>query len=136
MNTDIKKSTWNSIRENVSTYLVTTSIHGCRYLYEGNWVEKVTWFIVIALSIAGSIYTIMHSIEEANKEPILTTLHTAKIENVPFPAVTINGDANVNPWGFTEKAFNALAFYWKPSATKKVFYNKIFKNNIKQINCP
>ena len=47
MNTELKKSTWNSLRENVSTYLVTTSIHGCRYLYEGNWVEKVTWFIVI-----------------------------------------------------------------------------------------
>ena len=113
-----------TFQENISSYLVTTTIHGLRYLYEGqNWMEKITWFLVIAASIAGSIITIRHSIDEANKEPILTTLHTAKIENVPFPAVTINGDVNIDHWGFTEKVLNALAFYWKPSSSKKVCCN-------------
>ena len=51
-------------------------------------------------------------LDEADKEPILTTLHTAKIDNVPFPAVTIGGDSNVNKWGFAEKIFNFLAFYY------------------------
>ena len=42
----------------------------------------------------------------------MTTLHTAKINNVPFPAVTIGGDSNVNKWGFAEKTFNFLKFYF------------------------
>ena len=113
MNTNFSNSTWDTLKENISTYLVTTTIHGCRYLYEGrNWIEKLSWMLIIGLSFSCSIYTISHSITEANKEPILTTLHTTKIKEVPFPAVTIGGDANVNPWGFAEKLFNFLAFYY------------------------
>ena len=113
MNTNFSNSTWDTFKETISAYLVQTTIHGCRYLYEGrNWIEKLSWMLIIGLSIGGSIYTISHSISEANKEPILTTLHTTKIKEVPFPAVTIGGDANVNPWGFAEKLFNFLAFYY------------------------
>ena len=57
-------------------------------------------------------------LDEANKEPILTTLHTAKIDNVPFPAVTIGGDSNVNKWGFAEKSFNFLTFYYPKVKSK------------------
>ena len=103
---------WNSLKQNVITYLVTTTIHGCRYLYDGqSRTEKLAWLVIICSCFAGAVVTITNSLDEAAREPILTTLYTTKIENVPFPAVTIGGDANVNPWGFAEKALNFLAFY-------------------------
>ena len=113
MNIGRSKSAWSTLKENIETYLVTTTIHGFRYLYEGrDWAEKICWAVILCLSLIGSVWTISHSFNEAAKEPILTTLHTTKIENVPFPAVTIGGDVNVNMWGFTEKLFNVLTFYY------------------------
>ena len=106
-------SKWNDLKQNVITYLVTTTIHGCRYLYDGqSRTEKLAWLVIICSCFAGAVVTITNSLDEAAREPILTTLYTTKIENVPFPAVTIGGDANVNPWGFVEKALNFLAFYY------------------------
>ena len=129
MNKDLSKSAWNTLKENIETYLVTTTIHGFRYLYEGrDWAEKICWAVVLALSFSVALYTIQHSFEEAAKEPILTTLHTAKIENVPFPAVTIGGDANVNEWGFSEKLFNFLTFYY-PQVIILTFLTKLSYSN-------
>ena len=51
------------------------------------------------------------SIEDNEKEPILTTIETTLIENMPFPAVTIATDGRTNPWGFIEKTFNMMTFY-------------------------
>ena len=106
------KSGWNTIKENVINYLLTTTIHGLRYLYDGkNWVEKIVWLIIILGCFTGCFNLISQSLDEAAKEPILTTVETTKVQNVPFPAITIGGDANVNEWGFVDKFFNFLAFY-------------------------
>ncbi len=40
----------------------------------------------------------------------MTTIDTTTVKNVPFPAITIRGDGDVNPWGFVEKVLNMLAF--------------------------
>ena len=114
------KSGWNTIKENVINYLLTTTIHGLRYLYDGrNWVEKFVWLIIILCCFAGCFNLIGQSLDEAAKEPILTTVETTKVQNVPFPAITIGGDTNVNEWGFVEKFFNFLAFY---NANQKVIF--------------
>ena len=127
MNKGLSKSAWNTLKENIETYLVTTTIHGFRYLYEGrDWAERICWAVVLGLSFSAAVYTISHSFDEAAKEPILTTLHTAKIENVPFPAVTIGGDANVNKWGFAEKFFNFLTFYY-PQVSVTTIYKKLIQ---------
>ena len=106
------KSGWNTVKENVINYLLTTTIHGLRYLYDGrNWVEKIVWLIIILGCFTGCFNLISQSLDEAAKEPILTTIETTEVQNVPFPAITIGGDANVNEWGFVEKFFNFLAFY-------------------------
>ena len=105
-------SRWNVIKENVITYLATTTIHGLRYLYDGrNCVEKFVWLIIILGCFTGCFNLIGQSLDEAAKEPILTTVETTEVQNVPFPAITIGGDANINEWGFVEKFFNFLAFY-------------------------
>ena len=101
-----------TVKENIITYLLTTTIHGLRYLHDGrNLFEKLIWLIVIGASFSGAIWFIVHGLKEANEEPILTTLETTEVQNVPFPAITVGGDANVNKWGFVEKFFNFLTFY-------------------------
>ena len=106
------KAGWITVKENVITYLLTTTIHGLRYLHDGqNWLEKLIWLIIIGASFSGAIWFIVHGLKEANEEPILTTLETTEVQNVPIPAITIGGGANVNKWGFVEKFFNLLMFY-------------------------
>ena len=106
------KAGWSTVKENVITYLLTTTIHGLRYLHDGrNLFEKLIWLIIIGASFSGAIWFIYHGLKEANEEPILTTLETTEVQNVPFPAITIGGDGNVNKWGFVEKFFNSLMFY-------------------------
>ena len=106
------KEICKAVRLSVNIYFVESSIHGLRYLVDGkNLVEKLCWclIIVISLYLAGTM--ISTSIEENEREPILTTIETASITNVPFPAITVAADGRANPWGFVQKTFNMMTFY-------------------------
>ena len=106
------KEIFKAVRLSVNIYFVESSIHGLRYLVDGkNLVEKLCWclIIVISLYLAGTM--ISTSIEENEREPILTTIETASITNVPFPAITVAADGRANPWGFVQKTFNMMTFY-------------------------
>ena len=106
------KEIFKAVRLSVNIYFVESSIHGLRYLVDGkNLVEKLCWclIIVISLYLAGTM--ISTSIEENEREPILTTIETSSIINVPFPAITVAADGRANPWGFVQKTFNMMTFY-------------------------
>ena len=106
------KEICKAVRLSVNIYFVESSIHGLRYLVDGkNLVEKLCWclIIVISLYLAGTM--ISTSIEENEREPILTTIETSSIINVPFPAITVAADGRANPWGFVQKTFNMMTFY-------------------------
>ena len=45
-------------------------------------------------------------------EPIVTTLDTTTVDQVPFPAITINRGGNLNPWGFTNKVLMVKTKNW------------------------
>ena len=105
------KEIFKAVRLSVNIYFVESSIHGLRYLVDGkNLVEKLCWclIIVISLYLAGTM--ISTSIEENEREPILTTIETSSIINVPFPAITVAADGRANPWGFVQKTFNMMSF--------------------------
>jgi hypothetical protein len=105
-------SMWDTLRDEVRIYLEETTIHGFRYLSQGrNWLEKFVWFVVIVGSFSLSTYLIAVNIQEHYVDPMLTTIDTTSVKNVPFPAITIRGDYDVNPWGAVEKALNMLTFY-------------------------
>ena len=77
----------------LSDYLEQSSIHGLRYLSEGrNFLEKFIWFTLIVVSLCFAGHLIKTTIEENEAEPVLTTIETATIEDVPFPAITIGSD--------------------------------------------
>ena len=106
------KKVWQTLSQSVSEYLVESSIHGLRYLAEGrNVLEKVGWSLIILISLYFAGTMISTSIEDNEKEPILTTIETTSIQNVPFPAITIGADGRANPWGFAQKTLNMMSFY-------------------------
>ena len=87
------------ISQAVKEYLVESSIHGLRYLVEcKNLVEKVGWSLIIVTSLYIAGIMISTSIEDNENEPILTTIESTSITNVPFPAITIAADGRANPW--------------------------------------
>ena len=106
------KKVWQTVSQSVCEYLEESSIHGLRYLAEGrNVVEKVGWTLIILISLYFAGKMISTSIEDNEKKPILTTIETTSIQNVPFPAITIGADGRANPWGFAQKTFNMMSFY-------------------------
>ena len=59
-------------------YFDSTTIHGFSYLGRGHHtLERVTWLAVICFTLAGLL--IYQSIEEANKNPVLTN-----VESIPL----------------------------------------------------
>ena len=116
-------SEMNHLKEIVIGFLVTTPIHGFRHLHEGrNALEKMIWILVLITSFSLAAYMIRSGLRDAEENPILTTMDTTDIENVPFPAITVRSQVLderilnrertfVNPWGFIKKLFNHLKFY-------------------------
>ena len=85
-----KNNYWASIRPIIAEYLEVTTIHGLRYLKEcRNIVEKVFWLLIIIVSFGYAIYTIQSFFHDTQINPIVTTVETAKVQEVPFPAITI-----------------------------------------------
>ena len=70
------------------------------------------------ISIAGSTlattYMLVTSFNESYEFPVLTTVDTTSVNDLPFPAVTIDAGEALNPWGFAEMGLNFLAFECYP----------------------
>ena len=93
-------------------YLGTTTIHGLTYLMKSkNLLEKLLWSLIILGCMVFSGLLIHQALHEAQEHPISTTVELVPLTSVPFPAVTIDSDPNLNLWGFTQKMYNLLAFY-------------------------
>ena len=81
---------WVSARPIIAEYLEVTTIHGLRYLMEcRNLVEKVLWLLIICMSFGYSAHLIQSFFVDNDREPILTTIGTSRVQEVPFPAITI-----------------------------------------------
>ena len=99
-----------TIVNRVTEYLESTTIHGFSYLTGGRHVcERVAWLIIIGTCFTLAALLIHQSIEEANQNPVMTNVESIPLQDIPFPAITINiGDPD--PLGYAEKAFNGLIF--------------------------
>ena len=74
----------------IAEYLEVTTIHGLRYLMECKTImEKLFWLLIICLSFGYSTYIIQSFFDENESKPILTTIETSLVQDVPFPAITI-----------------------------------------------
>ena len=78
------------VRPIIAEYLEVTTIHGLRYLMECKTIlEKLFWLLIICFSFGYSTYIIQSFLAENDREPILTTIRTGLVQDVPFPAISI-----------------------------------------------
>ena len=103
-----------TLKERISTsineYLESTTIHGFSYLsIKHNLLVKSAWFVIICTCFTLAALLIQQSIEEARLNPVMTNVETIPVQNVPFPAVTIDS-GYPDAWGYAEKVFNGLDF--------------------------
>ena len=74
------KNFLSNSRETVDQYLQTTSIHGLLYLSEcKQFGEKLIWFIVVSIALFFAGVMICTTIDEGNRNPLLTTLETTSV---------------------------------------------------------
>ena len=85
-----KDQFWVRVRPIITEYLEVTTIHGLRYLMEcKSIIEKLFWLAIICFSFGYSAHIIQTFFVDNDREPILTTIGTSRIQDVPFPAITI-----------------------------------------------
>ena len=74
----------------IAEYLEVTTIHGLRYLMEcKSIIEKLFWLLIICFSFGYATHIIQSFFADNDREPILTTIQTGSVQDVPFPAITI-----------------------------------------------
>ena len=101
-----------TLLEAIRNYFDTTTIHGFAILLKSkNVIESITWCLIIIMSISSDGFLIHQGLIEAEQDPIATTVDLIPLSSLPYPALTIDSDPAYNPWGFTQKMFNMLAFY-------------------------
>ena len=99
------------LSNNIKAFLSETSAHGFHYLVNNrNIFERIFWAVIITTGFALAAYINTEALNEARSNPIITTIDTGSVRDVPFPAVTINAGKILNPWGFIEKVLDLLYF--------------------------
>ena len=85
-----KSCLWTRVRQIATEYFEVTTIHGLRYLMEcKSIIEKLFWLAIICFSFGIAAHLIQSFFAEVKSNPILTTIDTARVQDVPFPAITI-----------------------------------------------
>ena len=111
------------ISKSLAEYFESTTIHGFRYLrVSKTLIERFAWIGIIGTCFILAGLLIWQSIEESHQNPVLTTIETISVKEVPFPAITV--DAGIpDPLGHAEKMFNELAFDFE-------YRNEILNKNL------
>ncbi len=74
----------------VKGYFRDTTLHGFRYLVdEGSFLVRLTWLALIVTSFVVASLSFLTSLQEARDNPFVTTLDSVPVQEVPFPAVTV-----------------------------------------------
>ncbi|XP_048520025.1 pickpocket protein 28 isoform X2 [Dendroctonus ponderosae] len=80
------------MRKYFREYCKCSSIHGFRYFGEDRtYFERIWWFVVFNIVVAGCVYSITLVYEKWNDSPVIVSFDTreTKLDSIPFPAVTI-----------------------------------------------
>ena len=97
------------VKDHVFNYFQETTVHGFRYVVEGqNSFERGIWIVFIICAITYAATLIRTSLIENTLNPIVTTIESIPTKQVPFPAVTLDGGQIMNPLAYAEKSQNML----------------------------
>ena len=72
--------------------------------------QAAFWLSAITGAFAVAIVLIRRSFQESYDFPIISTLDSISVVDVPFPAVTIDAGEVQNPWGLIEKLFSHVDY--------------------------
>ena len=53
------------------------------------WLERLVWLVLVSLHFGVTVYMVNLNLEDARANPVMTTVDTVDVTNVPFPAVTV-----------------------------------------------
>ena len=109
----------------VSSYFRETTVHGFRYVAEGeNLCEKLFWIILIIVGFIISSCIIGMSFHDWQETPLQTTIDKVSmpIEELPQPAITVCNPPELqmprrNRWMYMEKLLN-----WIDTSQGKKYY--------------
>ena len=113
-------------KQAVSSYFRETTVHGFRYVAEGeNLSEKVFWIILIIVGFIISSLIIGMSFNDWQETPLQTTIDKVSmpIEDLPQPAITVCHPPELqmprrNRWMYMEKVLN-----WVDTSQGKKYYD-------------
>ncbi len=110
-----KKSPGQRLGAVLESYFKESSIHGLSYLSVGHRprgfvLQACFWLSALAAAYGLAISIVHRSWRETDEFPIISTVDSISITDVPFPAVTVNAGDAANPWGTVEKLFNFVDF--------------------------
>ena len=94
-------------------YCDSTSIHGLAYLKSSQtFIEKLLWALIIITCFTLAGLLIFAHFKDSDENPILTNIETISVQELPFPAVTINADplSRHDSWRYVSKILNGLKF--------------------------
>ena len=117
----------------VSSYFRETTVHGFRYVAEGeNLCEKLFWIILIIVGFIISSCIIWKSFSDWQDTPLQTTIDKVSmpIEDLPQPAITVCNSPELqmprrNRWIYMEKVLN-----WIDTSQGKKYYKLKYIYNI------
>ena len=105
---------WSAFWQHMNWYFRETTVHGFRYVAEGeNAVEKLFWVVIIIAGFLISGYFILSSFRDWANVPIETTIDslTMPIEELYQPAITVCNPEGLemprrNRWMYLEQLLN------------------------------
>lgn len=105
---------WRGICRDISSYLSVSTVHGFRYIAEGeNLAEKLFWVAIMIMGILYSGWMNITSFQEWENVPLATTIDrlTMHIKELNQPAITVCNPEGLemprrNRWMYMEKLLN------------------------------
>ena len=112
-------------RKEFLSYLSETTVHGFRYIVQGNnTFERLFWILVIISGFLMSGHIIRSSFLEWDTTPLQTTVEKVSlpVERLDFPAITVCHPETLqmprrNRWIFLETILNSLEHFKETTGT-------------------
>ena len=101
----IFKDNFHNLFNEIHQFFDTTTVHGFFYLNHKNAATRLLWAFLLLVSLGTASKMIQETLQNADRNPIITTMDTINIREVPFPAITFY------PGGFRNELALLRRFY-------------------------
>ncbi len=93
-------------------YFLETSVHGCRYFGSRRTSAplRACWAIAVTMAFLGAGYMVMSSLQEVSRNPIVTSFESVPVQELQFPAVSVD-PGKLSHWHrFPAEVLNMIEF--------------------------